>query len=114
MSLAKIRIEAVDVDPRVIEVNGEDVSNLVRAVHMSVGTPGEGFPVVQLVLARPDVTFEGEGVVQVVANGPSVAEWLATVDRQQLEATALERAGWGHSNMTELVIEVLQEWAAGG
>lgn len=60
---------------------------------------------------------EGDGIVHVVApaSRATIADWLATIDPDELEKAALDRmSGLGGGSTGEAMLAVLRGWAGGG
>lgn len=98
-----------------IVVNGEDVSTRLAGYRLE-GIVG-GVTTLSLFLTAVAGTIEGQGVVQVVADGQdqrqAVAEFLANLDGEELQRSALERMSWGNdSGLGESMLAVLREMVA--
>lgn len=102
-----------------VEVNGQDVTDLVDGA--SVLYQQAGPPLVRLALkAGVDVEeIAGEGVVEVqpAGGGTDLGRWLDAIDAGELERIVLERSQLSTMSSSgspiAIALVVLREWAAG-
>lgn len=89
-----------------IKVNGEDVSHMVRGLSLDLAV--KEVPVLTLQLSGRNGKIVGEGIVEVMGEGPD----LTALDAEEIEAEALARQSWGETkSLTQLIIDIIQERA---
>lgn len=117
--LSEIQIDATDVVNPTVKVGGQDVTEHVKAVHLTL-RPGQELPQVVFELAPgAHMAFEGMAVTAVGERpdpGPAAATFLAAIDAVQLEQAALNREDLGNEpgDLTRGMLRQLTEWALGG
>lgn len=111
---ARFEVTAEPIGGQIV-VNGADVTSLVRraVIELSAEQPTR----LGLELkSGAEGTVVGEGVVEVVRPGESVADWLAAVDAAALRARVLEvmaTEGMAGDDPVILALAVLRSWADG-
>jgi hypothetical protein len=102
------RVHADPIGGRV-EVDGQDVTDHVRALHLDVGSNEVSTLVLELVPGTGPI--EGVAIVQGIVGDPAatIVEFLASIDPSDLERQAL--AGDLASGVIPAVLEVLARMA---
>lgn len=116
MPLPRIRVYLDATGPKVVSIDGEDVTARVAEVGLKArpGAPPELW-----LLHHGELDLEGEGIVKLVSEAASdategIVAFLEAIDPEQLEADTLEGCGFGDGNLTALMLEKLKEYARGG
>lgn len=108
--LATVRLTADPAGSR-LEVNGEEVRAKAAQVTIAAGE----VPTVAVWQFAGEAVIEGQGIVQVMADGGSpkaaLLEWLALLDPEELERQALDRQGWGSAGLAKDILQVIAELA---
>ena len=113
----RVRISVHGTEP-CIELDGRQLGRGVVGAYTVSQVAGEPAHVVVHPADPAEVCFSGCARVSVAdasAPGPAAAVFLAAIDAEELERTALTRLemGDGPHSLTQAMLDQLQEWARG-
>lgn len=116
MPLPRVRIVVDATGPKLVEIDGEDLSSAVSEVGLKA-SPGS-VPEIWI-MQHGEAEIEGEAIVRVVREqeshidrGELIGEFLDSIDVEQLEADALNDVGLGDSG-TQALLDQLKRYAQG-
>lgn len=106
--MAKFEIDVEPVGRGKIVVDGQDISNSVKAVSV-LATAGE--PTLLQLQMFGSGTLKGEGIIETYSEDPrAFVMWLKSLNRQDIDQQAMNRGGWGDSStLTDHVLDILLE-----
>ena len=108
--LAKFSITTKPNGTGTFEINGEDLSDRVRAATVQIIAGQAPVITIQELVAGGDLQGEGVVYVQKSSDVNGIVSFLDAIDPDELERVSLERMGWGDSTM-RAILDTLKEWA---
>jgi len=109
MTLSQFRIELRPNGASAVVVDEVDISDRVGGLSLFAHPGGPARLTVELL---GEGGIEGLGEVTATRNS-DLAEFFDNIDAEELERVALERVGFGNSNVTQTMLDILRDWAMG-
>lgn len=110
MSLSRFELELNANGPGRVVIDGVDISDRAAGVLVDA-RPGQPPRLVVELVGEGGI----EGLGEALASSPAsdLAEFFASIDPEELEKAALSRLGFGDSDATQAMLDILRDWAEG-